>query len=65
MNAVLAHHALALLARLFRYGEISYHGAFIDVAAARTVPLPVDPQLWRRIRSRKACQQLEGKSRVA
>jgi PRTRC genetic system ThiF family protein len=26
VNATLAQHALALLARLFRYGEISYHG---------------------------------------
>lgn len=65
VNAVLAHHALALLARLFRYGEISHHGAFIDVAAERTVPLPVDPQLWRRVRRRKARRQLEGKSGAA
>jgi PRTRC genetic system ThiF family protein len=52
VNGVLAQHALALLARLFRYGKIAYHGAFIDVAAARAVPLPVDPKLWRRVRRR-------------
>ena len=52
MNTVLAQHALALLACLFRYGEITYHGAFIDVAAARAVPLPVNPKLWRRVRRR-------------
>jgi PRTRC genetic system ThiF family protein len=49
VNAVLAQHALALLARLFRYGQISHHGGFVDVANARCVPLPVDPLLWRRV----------------
>lgn len=55
-NAVLAQHALALLARLFRYGKISSHGAFIDVAAARAVPLPIDPKLWRRLRRQRRQQ---------
>ena len=54
LNAALAQHALALLARLFRYGEISCHGAFIDVAAARSTPLPIDPVVWRRLRKRQA-----------
>ena len=44
--------ALALLARLFRYGRISHHGGFVDVASARCAPLPVDPLLWRRVRRR-------------
>lgn len=52
VNGVLAQHALALLARLFRYGQISHHGGFVDVATSRSVPLPVDPNVWRRIRSR-------------
>ncbi|HXJ96337.1 MAG TPA: PRTRC system ThiF family protein [Terriglobia bacterium] len=52
VNSVLAQHALALLARLFRYGEINYHGAFVDVASSRAVPLPVDPLLWRQVRKR-------------
>ena len=50
VNTVLAQHALALLARLFQYGKIYYHGAFVDVASSRAVPLPVDPLLWRRVR---------------
>jgi len=50
VNSVLAQHALALLAQLFRYGEISYHGAFVDVATSRAVPLPIDPLRWRRLR---------------
>ncbi len=52
VNSTLAQHALALLARLFRYGEISYHGAFVDVATARSTPLPIDPMAWRRLRRR-------------
>ena len=52
VNAVLAHHALALLARLFRYGQVSYHGGFVDVATSRSVPLAVEPSLWRRVRKR-------------
>ena len=57
VNSVLAHHALALLARLFRYGEIPYHGAFVDVVAARAVPFPVDPELWRKVRRRGASKK--------
>jgi hypothetical protein len=59
LNAALAQHALALLARLFRYGEISSHGAFVDVAAARSTPLPVDPLVWRRLRRRTARKAAE------
>jgi hypothetical protein len=36
VNPTLANHALALLARLFRYGTISYHGAFVT---RRRIPL--------------------------
>jgi PRTRC genetic system ThiF family protein len=52
VNTVLAQHALALLARLFRYGQISHHGGFVDVATSRSVPLAVDPLRWRRVRKR-------------
>jgi PRTRC genetic system ThiF family protein len=50
VNSTLAQHALALLARLFRDGEISHHGGFVDVATSHAMPLPIDPSLWRRIR---------------
>ena len=36
INSTLAEHALALLARLFRYGETSYHGGFINLATGAT-----------------------------
>jgi PRTRC genetic system ThiF family protein len=50
VNALLAQHALALLARLFRYGEISYHGGFINLASGVTSVLRIDPQCWNRTR---------------
>jgi len=50
VNATLAQHALALLARLFRYGEISYHGGFINLATGATSVLRIDPQCWKRTR---------------
>ena len=49
INSVLAQHALALLARLFRYAEISYHGGFINLASGSTSVLRIDPQCWKRI----------------
>jgi PRTRC genetic system ThiF family protein len=50
VNATLAQHALALLARLFRYGEISYHGGFINLATGATSVIRIDPQYWKRTR---------------
>jgi hypothetical protein len=51
-QAVLAQHALALLARLFRYGTINYHGGFINLREGCGARLAVDPSVWRRIRRR-------------
>jgi PRTRC genetic system ThiF family protein len=50
VNSTLAQHALALLAQLFRYGEITYHGGFINLASGVTSVLGIDPQCWRRTR---------------
>jgi PRTRC genetic system ThiF family protein len=53
VNPTLANHALALLARLFRYGTISYHGAFVSLSSLSTVQaLRVDPNYWRRLRTK-------------
>jgi PRTRC genetic system ThiF family protein len=52
INSTLAQHGLALLARLFRYGEISYHGGFISLATGVSSRLPIDSSLWRRLRRR-------------
>jgi hypothetical protein len=39
---------LNLLWELFRYGQIAYHGVFVNLKNARTTPLPVDPDTWAR-----------------
>jgi len=50
VNSTLAQHTLALLALLFRYGEINYHGGFIHLATGVTSVLRIDPQCWSRTR---------------
>jgi len=57
VNQVLAQHALALLARLFRYGSITYHGGFVNLRDGWGSRLPVDPDVWRRIRKRSAARE--------
>lgn len=57
INQVLANSALAMLARLFRYGRLSHHGAFYNAATGRMSALLVDPSLWRRIRRRSKSKQ--------
>jgi len=53
VNPTLANHALALLARLFRYGSTSYHGAFVSLSCVDGVqPLRVDPNGWQRLRKK-------------
>jgi hypothetical protein len=53
VNPTLANHALALLARLFRYGTISCHGGFVSLSSLSSVQaLRVDPKHWGRLRNR-------------
>jgi len=53
VNPTLANHALALLARLFRYGTISYHSAFVSLSSLSSVQaLRVDPKYWQRLRTK-------------
>lgn len=61
LNQTLAQHSLAMLARLFRHGELSYHGGFVNLASGRMNPLPVDRAAWARLRtaarrSRRPCK---------
>jgi len=58
VNPTLSNHALALLARLFRYGTISYHGAFVNLSStAGARALPIDPKYWQRLRHRAKRKQ--------
>jgi len=43
INQTLAVSSLAMLARLLRYGQISYHGGFYNAETGRMAALPVDP----------------------
>jgi len=53
VNPTLANHALALLARLFRYGTIFSHGGFVSLSSLPSVQaLRVDPKHWKRFRIR-------------
>lgn len=52
INQVLATSALAMLARLFRYGTLTHHGAFYNASTGRTSVLGVDPDLWKKIQKR-------------
>jgi PRTRC genetic system ThiF family protein len=49
VNQCLAYHALAMLARLLRYGRLSHHGGFVNIASGKMQPLPVDPEVWARM----------------
>jgi hypothetical protein len=51
VNPALANHALALLARLFRYGTIAYHGGFVALSSLVGLQaLRIDPKYWQRLR---------------
>ncbi len=48
VNRGVSLYALNLLWELLRYGQITYHGVFVNLKNARTTPLPVDPAAWSR-----------------
>ena len=52
VNQTLASHSLALMAQLFRKGELVVHGAFINAIHQRAIPLAIDPLIWRTTRRR-------------
>jgi PRTRC genetic system ThiF family protein len=48
VNQAVVTPALQLLWQIFRFGRISWHGAFVNLATGRTTPLPIDPEAWAR-----------------
>ena len=52
INQTLAASALAMLSRLFRYGKLGHHGGFFNAQTGRISALPIDPQMWVKIRRR-------------
>ena len=49
INQTLVASALAMLARLFRYARLPYHGGFSNAASGIMTGLPLDPELWQRL----------------
>ncbi len=49
INQVLATSALAMLARLFRYGALTHHGGFYSASSGRMSVVACDPDLWKKI----------------
>ncbi len=54
INQTLAASALAMLARLFRYGRLSHHGAFFNAKTGQVSAIPVDPGLWSKTPRRRS-----------
>lgn len=50
INQTLAASALAMLARVLRYGKLRYHGGFFNASTGQMTALPVDPDQWKRMR---------------
>jgi PRTRC genetic system ThiF family protein len=50
VNQLLAYHALVLLTQLFRFGQITHHGAFVNIREDRVQPLAINPAVWTRLR---------------
>ncbi len=50
INQTQAVGSLAMLARLLRYGQISYHGGFYNAETGRMAPLLVDPDRFAKMR---------------
>jgi PRTRC genetic system ThiF family protein len=64
VNRAIAGQALAMLARLFRYGELAYHGGYVNLASGRTMSLSVAPEQWARIISMQQTKAVRaGRSR--
>ena len=57
INQTLASSALAMLARLFRYGKLTHHGGFFNAQSGLVSPLPVDPKLWSKTMRRSRYEE--------
>jgi PRTRC genetic system ThiF family protein len=65
INQTLAASALAMLARLFRYGTLRHHGGFLNTSTGQMTALPVDPDLWRKtLRAKGKVSPVAARSRT-
>ena len=65
VNQTLAYQSLALLARLFRYGRISHHGGFLNLATGKMSSLAVNPAIWQRLMTHRSGSANQGTRRRA
>jgi len=56
INQTTPARALAMLAQLFRYGRLTYHGGFFNARTGQMSSLPIDPDVWKRSR-RSRCSR--------
>ena len=49
VNQTLAYQSLAMLARLFRHGRLSYHAGFLNLVTGRMSSLAVNSAAWQRV----------------
>ena len=48
INKSVADYGLNLLSMLFRQGQISFHGGFINLKSGRATPLAINTDVWKR-----------------
>jgi len=48
INLTMANMACNMLWELFRYGQISYHGQFVNIKSGRITPLEINAETWKR-----------------
>ena len=48
INDTMANAACTLLWELFRYGQLTHHGQFVNIRSGRVTPLAIDPETWKR-----------------
>lgn len=63
INQSLANLALAMLARLFRHGRLSYHGGFVNLAGGLTAQIAANPASWTRMIERNKHSQVSSEQR--
>lgn len=65
INREMANHGMAILWKLFMKGGIGRQGAFVDLAARRVNPMPVNRGYWERMGLTVASEEQPEKERVA
>lgn len=65
INRGVALYALNLLFELFRYGGLAHHGVFVNLKTARTSPLVIDQEVWKRFGYTPASAPVKGNRKKA